>query len=243
MKFATAKQLVVLTIVTCVGLFALDYWKNPQLWHRRTVASGTAAHAGAYLTLWMNHLCCTTCMDDVRAALKDVPGIDAESATGPKDLIPQEVADKMTTSMPDYGNAVDVVVTDLQKLDFVTLDRALREKGFVAGRMELGGVPHFRLEATVNHTCCGSCRRASTERIEFLKTRGMGGQFAWLDSVDVDYEHKTITAFARYVEPGKTVDVTDLMMGLNDLGYAPLSVHAEVGESQQLTPHAHAAGD
>ncbi len=241
MKFATATQIVVLSIISCVGLFALDYFKNPQLWHRSAAASSATAAKGVHLTLWMNHLCCTSCMDDVRAALATVPGIDAAAAVPPKDLLTQNQANQLNASLPDYGNTVDVPVTDLQKLDLVTLDRALREKGFVAGRMELSGVPHFRLEATVNHTCCGLCKRSTNERIQFLKTRGQGGQFSWLDSTDVDSEHKTITAYARYVEPGKSVDVTDFMLGLGDLGYAPLSMRVEVGEPTQMGGHAHAA--
>jgi len=77
MKFASVKQIIVLTAITCVGLFALDYYKNPQLWHARSVST---ARPGVRLTLWMNHLCCLGCLADVRQALAEIPGIDVANA-------------------------------------------------------------------------------------------------------------------------------------------------------------------
>ena len=56
MKFASAKQAILLIIVTCAGLYALDYYKNPQLWHHESQEM-KASGKGARLALWMNHLC------------------------------------------------------------------------------------------------------------------------------------------------------------------------------------------
>jgi hypothetical protein len=237
MKFATATQVIILTVVSCLGLFALDRWKNPQLWQHSTEAAAPSGDKGPRLTLWMNHLCCTACLDDVRQALAAVPGVDVTNATTPKQLLTQAQANQQNTSLPDYGNSVGLPVTDIEKLDIVMVDRALRDKGLVAGRMELSGVDHFRLEAKLNHLCCGMCDRATSEAISFLKAKGAGGQFTWLDSLNVDHDNKTIVAYARYLQPGKSVDVNEFLRGLNAVGWAPNSVHVVAGEQMEHMGH------
>lgn len=232
MKFATVRQIVVLTVVICAVLFGLDYYKNPQLWHSESIKT---ARPGVRLTLWMNHLCCTGCLADVRQALAGLAGVDVDNATGPQQLLPQAEANLQTTSLPDYGNLVELPITDLEKLDLVAIDRALRNKGFVAGRMELSGVEHFRLEALLEHLCCGMCDRSIHERIAFLKSKGSAGQLKWLDSVNVEHERKTVVAYARFLEPGKTVDVAEFLSGLNYLGYEPSSLRIVSGEKMEHT--------
>ena len=234
MKFASVKQIVALTAITCIGLFTLDYFKNPQLWHPMSV---NAARPGVRLTLWMNHLCCTGCLADLRQALAGVPGIDLANAADPKPLLTQAEANMQGTSLPDYGNAVELPVSDLEKLDLLAVDRTLRDKGFVAGRMELSGVEHFRLEALLPHLCCGMCDRSIQQRIAFLKAKGSAGQLKWLDSVTVDHEKKTVAAHARFLEPGKTVDVVEFLSGLNYLGYEPSSLRVIAEEKMQHTYH------
>ena len=232
MKFASVTQIVVLIAITCIGLYLLDYYKNPQLWHSRSVTMASS-EKGPRLTLWMNHLCCSGCLDDVRKALTGLAGVDSANATGPKQLLTQSEANMMNASLPDYGNSIELPVTDLNKLDLVSVDRALRDKGFVAGRMELGGVRHFRLEAVLDHLCCGMCDRSINERVAFLKARGQGGQFKWLDSVNVEHEKKTVVAHARFVEPGQSVDVAEFLSGLNYLGYEPSSLRVATDEHMQ----------
>jgi copper chaperone CopZ len=235
MTFASVKLILAMILVTCAGLYALDYWKNPQLWHRGPAAQPTA-EGGPRLKLWMNHLCCTGCLDDVRKALAGVPGLDSANMTGPKDLLTQKAADVPSASLPDYGNSVSVPISEMDKLDLVVVDRALRDKGLVAGRMELSGVPHFRLEALLDHLCCGMCDRSISERISFLKAKGQGGRLKWIESVSVEHEKKTVVAYARFLEPGKTDDVEEFLSGLNFLGFEPQSLRVATGEKMQHPP-------
>jgi copper chaperone CopZ len=232
-KFASATQIIVMVVVITVACYAVDYYKNPQLWHRSAPAPAGVSQR-VHLTLWMNHLCCSSCLDAVHQALSSVPGVDSDKSITAKQLLTRDQADKATASLPDYGNAIDLPVIDLDKIDFVALDRALRDKGLVAGRMELGGVEHFRLAAKIDHLCCGMCDRATQERMAFLKARSQGGQLKWLDSVTVDHENKTILAHARFLQAGKTVDVTELLGALNDIGFAPRSVHVLLYEHPKL---------
>ncbi len=236
MKFASVTQILIMAAVFCAALFGLDYWKNPQLWHASAATTAPAANRGVRLTLTMNRMCCTECLDDIRQALNAVPAIDVAHATTPKLLLAnaQTGQDKMGHSdAATADNTIELPVTDVDKLDFVAIDRALREKGFVAARMELSGIEHFRLEATMDHFCCGTCDKELTDHIDFLKAKGAGGLFRWLDSVSVDHDNKKVVAYARYLQPGKTLDVAEFLAGLNDAGYAPESVHVATGEEQQ----------
>lgn len=235
MTFASVKQIIILVVLTCITLFTVDYFKNPQLWHRGAMNMSDGSRQ-TRLVLWMNHLCCTGCLADVRQALAGLPGLDVANATGPKQLLTQDQANVQVTSLSDYGNEVEVPITDLEKVDLVAVDRALRDKGFVAGRIELGGVEHFRLEALLQHLCCGMCDRSIYQRIAFLKAKGSAGQLKWLDSVSVEHEKKTVVAYARFLEPGKTVDVSEFLSGLNYLGYEPSSVRIVAGDKME---HAH----
>lgn len=233
MNFASVKQILAMIALTCMGLFALDYYKNPQLWHKPVATANP--ERGPQLTLWMNHLCCTGCLDDVRKALGGMPGVGLANATGPKQLLTQAQGNMQNASLPDYGNAVELPITDLDRLDLVVVDRALRDKGFVAGRIELSGVRHFRLEAALDHLCCGMCDRSISERMSFLKARGQG-QLKWLESVMVQHEKKTVVAYARFLEPGKTVDVAEFLSGLNYLGFEPHSLRIATQENMQHAP-------
>lgn len=237
MTFASVKQILIMIALTCLGLYALDYCKNPQLWHLRQNAT-VSPEGGPQLTLWMNHLCCTGCLDDVRKALAGTPGLDLEKATAPKELLTQAAANMQNATLPDYGNAVSFPIADLDKLDLAAVDRTLREKGFVAGRLELSGIPHFRLEAALDHLCCGMCDRSISERMSFLKAKGQGGQLKWIESVSVEHGKKTVVAYARFLEAGKTDDVGEFLSGLNYLGFEPRSLRIATGENMQHPPPA-----
>jgi len=234
MKFANVKQILVMVAVVTIALFTIDYFKNPQLWHP---PSAVMAGPGIRLTLWMNHMCCTQCLADVRQALGDVPGVDVANAKGPEPLLTQAQANMQMSSLPDYGNTLELPVTDLDKLDVVAVDRRLLDKGFVAGRMELSGVEHFRVEATLDHLCCGMCDRSIPDRVSFLKASGQG-RLKWIDSVSVKHDAKTVVAYARFLEPGKTTDVAEFLSGLNYLGYEPSSLRI-VAEKTPPPMHAH----
>jgi uncharacterized protein DUF559 len=59
-------------------------------------------------------------------------------------------------ALNDFSNRVriEIKAEDIARMDFMALDRALRDAGFVAEHVEFGGIPHTRLEAHVRHLCC-----------------------------------------------------------------------------------------
>ncbi len=225
MTFATTRTLVVMTILWAVALFGIDYAKNPkgaeQLFSSKGM--GVSAKDGKpVIKLWMNHLCCTGCLSDVTKALEKIPNIKVK----PKDLESQESADMEATDKPkDYGNEVELEITDLKTIDFMSIDHALRDAGLTAERMELSGPRHFRLNAELKHVCCGLCATGVREGLEITRGLKSQGRFKWLDSFVVDKQKKLVTAHARY---DAAADVEELIYALNHVGFQPTSIFAVV---------------
>jgi hypothetical protein len=228
MRFATFRQIVVLALGWVVVLFVVDYVKNPRpLLRGFDARMGTSLGASRpHLTLWMNHLCCSGCRDDVREALKTIPGLGAADVARPTDLPDVEKMAAGTVSEPSYSNRIEVDVTDVGAVDFVALDRALEKTGLVAEQVELSGVPHFRLEAQVNHICCRACSKALESGFDIAKSLRASGRFRWIDSISVSKERRRVVAHARY---NATADVEELMGALHHLGFAPSAVRILVG--------------
>jgi len=221
MKFASAKQIIGMIVVSAALLYALDYWKNPQLWGEEAGARPVEHRQAdaAELTLWMNG---AGSLAEVRQALSGVEGIDLGQA--------RAAARADGPSAVEARTSVSLPITDLAKLDFVALDRGLRQNGLVAGRMELSGVRHFGLETDFPHLSGQLTAASVEERMGYVKALGLGRQLEWLDSVTMNSQHKTLMAYARYVEPGKSVDVAELLAGLNQIGLAPNSLRVVLGE-------------
>jgi len=219
MKFASAKQILFMIVASAAFLYGLDYWKNPQLWHSEVSASTARGELSTpEVTLWINE---SYSPEQVRGALNGLQGLEVSKSVVTVD----------TTHGAESRTSAAIPVTDVAKLDFSALDRALRQNGIVASRMELSGVPHFGLQAEFSQFPVQVKSEAVEERIEFIKAQQVGGLREWLDSVDLDTDHKSLTAYARYVESGKSVDVSELVNGLSQMGLAPNALHVVMEES------------
>jgi hypothetical protein len=234
MTFASTKTLVVLTILWAVALFGIDYAKNPraaeQMWTSKHM--GESAKDGTpIIKLWMNHLCCTGCLTDVSKALEKVASVKVKQ----KELASQDSADmEVADKSKDYGNEVELEVIDLKTIDFMAIDRALRDAGLVADRMELSGPRHFRLNAELHHLCCGLCATGVREGLEITKGLKSQGHFKWLDSFVVDKPKKLVVAHARY---DAVADVSELINALNHIGFQPTSLFAVIDAEGVPSPN------
>jgi len=215
---ATRTQIVLMTVGWLGVLLAIDYVKNP---HLRAAERMPERAPQAALSLWINHLCCTGCLGEVRDALAAVPWIDAKEIHPRQNVVSREQADEHPTPQSDYGGWVDVGVTNLKEIDFVEIDRVLREKGMVASRIEFAGPEHFRLEAKVRHLCCGMCKDA-TDRIPTLDRARMG--LRWVDSITSDRAQHSVTVHARYQGAGEAIDVADLLGAFDEVGLPAFSL-------------------
>jgi hypothetical protein len=230
-RLATRTQLVVMTVAWLGVLLAIDYAKNPHLWAAEPAA---ARPPSAALSLWVNHLCCTGCLADVRQALAELPWVDPEQIRPRKQVISREHAE-VAGPQGEYGGWVDVGVSDIGGVDFVAVDQALRARGMVASRIEFAGPEHYRLEAKVHHLCCGMCREAGEgmTTLERARTR-----LRWVDSVTADRAAHTITVHARYQSAGEVVDVADLLGAFDEVGLPPFSLRVLADPEPTAVPAA-----
>jgi hypothetical protein len=231
MTFSNPKQIIALMLAWTLALFAIDYVKNPQSIRLGFGAKAPAAASNITkptVRIWMNHLCCSGCLGDVRKALGTVHGLGAVTVL--EEVEAREQADtdpKPAGAVPSYANKVDVTVDDIALVDFMAIDRALRDEGLTAEHMEFGGVSHFRLEAELKHICCGLCTTGIDQGMQIAKSLRGTGQFAWLDSVSVNKTEHRLVAYARF---DKTVDVLELIVALNHLGFAPSSLNVRADQ-------------
>jgi hypothetical protein len=217
-RLATPVQIVAMTVGWLAVLLAINYAKNT---HLRASERTAGRPPSAALGLWINHLCCTGCLGDVRDALAAIPWVDIKQIHPREQVITREQAE-VAAPQSDYGGWVDVGVTNIGAIDFVEIDRALREHGMVASRIEFGGPQHFRLQARVRHLCCGMCKDAA-DRIPTLD-RARNGRLRWVDSVTADRAGQRVTVHARYQNAGDTVDVSDLLGAFDEIGLPALSL-------------------
>jgi len=228
MKFtlSNTKQICAMTLVWAAALFAVDYVKQPRplavLFGIRREAFGDAVRpANPTITLWMNHLCCSGCLDDLRAALRPLTWVDKVELD--KDTLARRATNGRDQTLNDFSNPVQIEIkaVNLAQVDFVALERNVRNAGLFAEHIEFGGIPHARLDAYVPHLCCNLCKAAIAEGVQITKQLGAGNDFKWLDSIDVNSPRKTVTAYARY---DSSVDVGEFIAALNHLGLAPASL-------------------
>ena len=219
LRFATSAQILAMAIAWLAVCMGIDYTFNRHLWTEEV----EAAPSSVPLSLRINHLCCTGCLDDVKKALESLPWLKgAPMNVREGNLRSQEQAD-MAGPAGDYGGWLDINVADVNQIDFVAIDRVLRDAGMVASQMQFGGVRHFRLEAQVRHMCCGMCKDAAERMPELAKTR-QAGRLKWLDSVVAERASGKVTIHARYLEPNARIDVTEMLAAMDEIGLPPFSL-------------------
>jgi hypothetical protein len=228
MKFTLGKpaQVFTMALVWAASLFALDYSKHPRplyvLFGMEREGFGDAARrTNLTITLCVNHLCCSGCLDDLRAALHPLTWADKVDLQ--KDSLTRQAVNQRERSLNDFSNRVQIEIKaeDIARVDFVALDRAVRDAGLVAEHIQFGGIPHVRLEARLPHLCCNMCKLAVEEDLKIARQPWAGSDFKWLDSINVDRQQKTVTAYTRY---GSIVDVGEFIAALNHLGFAPAAL-------------------
>jgi hypothetical protein len=227
-RLATPFQIAILIVAWLAVLVLIDYKKNPHLWGK---AQSPPPPASVPLSLWVNHLCCSGCMADVRAALGTLGWIEPGTVQARAEKLGEDGQADALRSVGDFGGWVDIRGIDPARIDFVALDRALREKGLVASRMEFGGAAHFRLEAQVAHMCCGACEDAARRTVTLSRALS-AGRLLWVDSVTTDRARHRVVVYARYLEPGQTVDVAELLGAMEQVGLVPFSLRTLTGPEQ-----------
>jgi hypothetical protein len=229
MHFASSRQLIAIALVWAALLVGYEqhtiprslraYWVEFIGGSTRPVAS--AASDRPHLKLSMPHLCCSGCLDDLRAALLPLHWLGTPQVVATPPSIEQANASPQDTA---YANQLDLDITDLASLDFLALDRALRDAGLSAEKIEVSGIGHFGLLVELPHLCCTVCSTAADAQLERLLKLVEQGR--WLDSMTVNKVKKTVTVYARL---NAVVDVVDLTTALARAGFYPRSIRVATG--------------
>ena len=211
LRFATVPQIVVMTIAWVAICVGIDYHFNPQLWAKNV----EVAPAAVPLSLHIHHLRCKGCLEDIKKALGTLPWMQDAAmtvrVTGPD------------SAPGDFAGWLDIAVPDVQQIDFVALDHALREEGFVPSQVEFGGLRHFRLEGKARHLC-GTANQGYCEPLPDLGKVRRGDRLKWLDSLTLDATGTTVVFHVRYQQPTDRIDVKELFTTMDDFGLWPSSL-------------------
>ena len=224
LTLSNSRQIVTVALLWTTALFAVDYVKHPRplsllFGIKREGLGGTVRVTRPTILLRVNHLCCSGCLDDLQAALQPLTWVDKVEL----DKSALMAGNQHEQMLDDFSNSVRIEVKDkdIPRMDFIALDRAMRDAGFVAARIEFSGIPRMRLEAHVTHLCCNLCQVALEKGVKLAIQPGAGSGFKWLDTTNVDRPRKTVTAYSHY---GTIVDVGEFIATLNQLGFAPATL-------------------
>ena len=212
LKFATPTQVLVMSIAWMAICFGLDYTFNPQLWGRTVEAPPSTVP----LSLHFHHLRCTGCTDDIKKALGTLPWLQNAPMT--------IRASGDDTVEGNYAGWLDISVQDIPQIDFIALDQALRQEGYVASQIELGGLRHFRLEGKARHLCSPTAKDGC-EPLPDVGTVRRGERLKWLDSMTTDATGSTVIFHVRYQQPSGRIDVKELFAAMDEYGMYPYSLH------------------
>jgi len=226
-KLAGPGLLAGMVVVWVAALVGVDRYLKPS-------SPGASAMPEATpLSLRINHLCCTGCLDDVTVALQSIAWLKDASIKGRETLLSIEQAEGAARES-EYEGWVDLKVPEITHIDFVEIDRVLRNKGLVASGIVVRGLPHIRFVAEVRHLCCGMCKDALEQVGKSTGGAGTGGftgpglaRIAWIDSVMADRVKNTLTIYPRYEDAQKGIDVAELLAGLDRIGLPPFALRLE----------------
>lgn len=211
LRFATATQVAAMSIAWMAICFGIDYVYNPQLWARTAVPPPSTVP----LSLHFHHLRCAGCLDDIKKAMQTLPWL--------KDA-PMTVRTSGDDNIPgNYAGWLDLSVRAIAQIDFIALDRALRQEGYVASNIELGGLRHFRLEGQARHLCTREGQQ-DCEPLPDIGTVRRGDRLKWLDSMTTDGTAATVMFHVRFQQPDQRIDVKELFAAMDDYGMYPATL-------------------
>jgi hypothetical protein len=208
LTFSSPAQVLVMSLVWLAACVGIDYVYNPQLWGQTV----TAAPASAPLSLHFHHLRCTNCLEEVKTALGTLPwlaGSSMEVRTSGED-----------NTVGNYAGWLDISVQQIDQIDFIALDQALRQAGYVASQIEFGGPLHYRLEGKARHLCSPEAKEGC-EPLPDVGTIRRGDRLAWLDSMNTDATGSTVVFHVRYMQPNERIDVKELFAAMDNYGMYP----------------------
>lgn len=222
-----ATTLLAVMVVWAIVLVGVDRAFNPPPAVYKPVAGGTHPH----VEIGIKHFCCTGCNDSAFKAIskfswlgqpkllnKTLPSVDDQKAKG-----------KEMTKVDAYSGTVvaDLNPEQLTQVDFVALDRAIRDEGLVPFEMKVKGFSNFTLVASLPHICCPACVGALEAKFNPKAPEGGGGSAFTMLGLQ---GQPKVSEVSKEVETNHTLeaDVYELFRALEESGFAPSKLHMSV---------------
>jgi hypothetical protein len=222
-----------LIIVVWVGaLLTVDkvFNKHPE------TTRPAALTATPHLRITFTHFCCNGCYSSLFKTTQQFswlsnPTVDQKQLVSPKE------AENMAhhEGEDDSGSAtMELNPHQIFEVDFVKLDRALRENGLRPQKIEMIGIPHFSLIGQHAHLCCGICTTAATSAFmlnntpsEEMKTLKMAKP-PEISAIKDGYGDIVADIHAGESDPKdpfkNAVDITAFMQALEKAGTLPNAI-------------------
>lgn len=209
MTFASLKQIVTITLLWTATLYGVDYTMRPRpLGEIMSPPAVSVENAGKpQVSLLLNRVCCTNCVDGLKATVAKFPWAGA---------------------MRFDSDRLDIDVSRVNAVDFVPLANAVHDAGFAIDRIEVSGLSHYRLEATLPRMCTFDASEQARLTVALRSEEGAH----WIDSLVISKPQSRLTVYARY---GDTANVTWLSDSLESFGYVPSMIRLSA-EPERATP-------
>jgi hypothetical protein len=206
LRFATPGQILAMSLIWLAACVGIDYTFNPQLWAK----AKEVVPASVPLSIHLHHLRCNGCSEQIEQALRTLPWL--------KDAPMNVRTPGPEITAGDYQGWLDITVANPTEIDFVALDQALRNDGWVASQFLFGGLRHYRLIGKARHLCSPTSQTGCEPLPDLGKTH-RADRLQWLDSVTTD--GNTVVFNVRFQQPSDRIDVKELFTAIDEFGLLP----------------------
>ena len=223
-------HILIISIVFAATLVAVDKLFTPPV-PKVAIDSATKPR----IEVQIRHFCCTGCNDSAFQALsrftwlaeprpfkQDLPSVDSvkKGAAASKD-------ESAGNNAYAGGLAAEVRVDQINQIDFMELNHAIRQAGLVPYEIKLIGIPQFELVANLPHVCCPACVVALESTFNPKKPEGGGPAPTILTGIEgaprVSEVQKEVSATFR-----GQANISQFMNLLEGAGFAPSKIQVSL---------------
>lgn len=234
MRYSNAWQMILITILWAAALIGF---------HKATHIEAEQMQmefAGPRISLFVQHVGCNEQYQSVMQILRTLPWLGELQLTLGKEMAAAHAPHGAPDPQELCVVRVQADVVQVEQADFVALNTALRDAGYVPASLEFGGLPNFALQATVPDLKCQSCVRAATEALTPLPVSA-SYYFSTAKGVEVDpaklttfkwVAQRSFTPAANLVtvsvQQNHTARIGEFLRALESAGLLPLSLRIAV---------------
>ena len=156
----------VFTAILIMGVWTVALVTVDRIWNKHPDSTKPTALTNApHLRITFTHFCCNGCYSSLFKTAQQFSWLASKPTVDKKQLVSPSEAQNMAhhEGEDDSGSAtLELNPQQIYEVDFVKLDKALRENGLRPQKIELAGIAHFTLIGQHAHLCCSICTSAAS---------------------------------------------------------------------------------